>query len=116
MLVEDDFILRAHLAELLMFEGYAVTCAADGAEALRRLHKEPPPSVILTDILMPRLDGIALRNALLQTSDFRDIPTIALTSLRDSGSLQSLHFSEVVKKPLDLDHLLESLAKLCPRA
>lgn len=116
LLVEDDFILRAHLAELLMLEGYVVSCAADGAEALRRLQNEPTPSVILADIVMPRLDGIALRRAQLQTPAWRDIPTVALTSLRDIGGVQAAPFSEVIRKPIDFDRLLELLANLCPRA
>lgn len=116
LFVEDDFILRAHLAELLMLEGYTVSCAADGAEALRRLQNEPPPSVILADIVLPRLDGIAFRRAQLQLPAFRDIPAIAVTSLRDIGGVQAARFSDVIKKPLDFDHLLDLLAKLCPRA
>ena len=116
MLVEDDFVLRAHLAELLMLEGYAVSCAADGAEALRRLQNEPTPSVILADIVLPRLDGIAFRTAQLEMPAFRDIPAIAVTSLRDIDGLQGVRFVEIIQKPLNLDHLLEVLAKLCPRA
>ena len=116
MLVEDDFILRAHLAELLMYEGYGVSCAADGAEALRRLDSEPLPSVIVTDIVLPRVDGSALRSAQLQTPGLRDIPAIALTSLRDTANLRDLHFVEIMKKPVDIDHLIEVLAKLCADA
>jgi two-component system, chemotaxis family, chemotaxis protein CheY len=116
MLVEDDFILRAHLAELLMMEGYVVTCAADGAEALRRLKTEPPPSIILVDILMPRLNGIAFRKLQLETPGLRDILTVALTSLVDIDDTADLRFADLIHKPVNLDHLLESLARLCPRA
>lgn len=116
MLVEDDFILRAHLAELLMLEGYVVTCAADGAEALRRLKSEPPPAVILVDILMPRLNGIAFRKLQLETPGLRDIQTVALTSLVDIDDTADLRFADLIRKPVNLDHLLESLARLCPRA
>jgi two-component system response regulator MprA len=116
MLVEDDFILRAHLAELLMLEGYEVTCAADGAEALRRLQTDPPPSVIVVDILMPRLNGIAFRKLQLETPGLREIPTVALTSLADIDTDADLRFADFIKKPLVLDRLLQTLARLCPRA
>lgn len=116
MLVEDDFILRAHLAELLVLEGYRVTCAADGAEALRRLKTEPPPSVILVDILMPRLNGVAFRKLQLATPGLRDIPTVALTSLVDIDDGGNVRFAGLIRKPVNLDHLLETVAKLCPRA
>lgn len=113
LLIEDDFILRAHLAELLMLEGYVVTCAADGAEALRRLQEEPHPSVILVDIVLPRVDGIAFRQIQLRTPVLRDIPTIAITSRGDVADRQELAFATVMKKPLNLDRVIQLLAKLC---
>jgi two-component system response regulator MprA len=113
MLVDDDFILRAHLAELLMLEGYTVTCAADGAEALRRLEHEPLPSLILVDIMLPRMDGVAFRQTQLRTPGLSAIPTIAVTGSKDVERLQNLGFTEIMRKPLDFDHLTETLAKFC---
>ncbi len=116
MLVDDDFILRAHLAELLMLEGYIVTCAADGAEALRRLQHEPLPSLILVDIMLPRMDGVAFRKTQLQTPLLRDVPTIALTGTQNTEALKSLGFIEVMRKPVSFDHLTETLARFCHAA
>ncbi len=116
MLVDDDFILRAHLAELLMLEGYSVTCAADGAEALRRLAHEPLPSLILVDIMLPRMDGVAFRREQLRTPGLRDVPTIALTAAKNVEGLQSLGFIEVMRKPVSFDHLTETLARFCHTA
>jgi CheY-like chemotaxis protein len=114
MLIEDDFMLRAHLSELLAAEGYLVTCAADGAEALARLEREPPPAVILVDIMMPRMDGLSFRQAQLQSPALRDIPAIAMTAARGTVKLESVQFTDVMRKPIDVDRLVESLAKLCP--
>jgi CheY-like chemotaxis protein len=116
LLIDDDFILRAHLAELLMLEGYAVTCAADGAEALRRLEMEPLPSMILVDIMLPRMSGISFRQTQLRTPHLRDVPTIALTAARDLDELERLGFSEIMRKPVNFDHLTETLAKFCHAA
>jgi two-component system chemotaxis response regulator CheY len=116
MLIEDDFILRAHLAELMMIEGYVVTCAADGAEALRRLQQEPTPSLILVDMVLPRVDGIAFRKAQLRDPVLKQIPTIALTALKNVGDIRSLAFSAVVRKPLSFDRLLDVIAHICPLA
>jgi len=116
LLIDDDFILRAHLAELLMLEGYSVTCAADGAEALRRLEHEPLPSLILVDIMLPRMDGISFRQAQLRNPLLRDLPTIALTATRDLEGLQNLGFTEIMRKPVNFDHLTETLAKFCHAA
>ncbi len=65
-------------------------------------------------MLMPRLNGIAFRKLQLATPALRDIPTVALTSLTDFEG-GDLHFADLVRKPVDLDHLLQTLANLCPR-
>ncbi|MES1206157.1 MAG: response regulator [Pseudomonadota bacterium] len=114
LLVEDDFALRAHLAELLMQEGYYVGCAADGTEALRRLQNEPLPDAILLDIVLPRMNGIAVRQSQLQSPALRAIPTIAITSLQDRTPIEGLNFAAVFRKPVDFDLLMRTLTRLCP--
>ena len=114
MLIEDDFMLRAHLSELLASEGYLVSCAADGVEALVRLDREPTPSVIVVDIVMPKMNGVSFREVQLQSAVLRSIPTIAVTAVRGVFDLDSLGFEQVLQKPLNFDHLVEALDKLCP--
>src|SRR3569623_3145443 len=63
LLVEDDFMLRQDLAELLALEGYYVSSAADGIEALWRLERAPLPSAILLDLVLPKMNGISFREA-----------------------------------------------------
>lgn len=114
MLVEDDFMLRAHMSELLASEGYLVSCAADGAEALARLEREPAPAAIVLDIVMPRMNGVSFREAQLQSPSLREIPTIAVTALHGAADVQSLGFEDVLAKPVQFDRLVEALARLCP--
>jgi len=112
LLVEDDFALRAHLAELLMQEGFYVGCAADGAEALRRLQTEPLPAAILLDIMLPRVNGLAFRTQQLRSPTLRSIPTVVITSRRDID-VTDMNFAAVFKKPIDFDELVEALNGLC---
>ncbi len=114
LLVEDDFMLRAHMSELLAAEGYLVSCAADGAEALARLDREPPPAAIVLDIVMPRMNGVSFREAQLQSPALRQIPTIAVTALAGAPDVRGLGFEEILQKPVQFDRLVEALAKLCP--
>lgn len=114
MLIEDDFMLRAHLSELLAAEGYLVSCAADGAEALERLEREPTPAVIVVDIMMPKMNGVSFREAQLQSPALRDVPTIAVTAVRGMLDLDALGFDEVLQKPLDFDRLLEAIVRVSP--
>ncbi len=114
MLVEDDFMLRAHMSELLAAEGYLVSCAADGAEALARLDREPPPAAIVLDIVMPKMNGVSFREAQLESPALREIPTIAVTALAGAPDVRGLGFEEVLQKPVQFARLVEALAKLCP--
>jgi len=114
LLVEDDAALRVHLSELLMLEGFEVTAAADGAEAMSRLLHEPPPSVIVLDLELPRIDGFAFRTVQLQSPSLREIPTIAFTALNDPAKLPRFGFSAVISKRPGFDALITTLAAVCP--
>lgn len=114
LLVEDDFMLRQHLAELLALEGYYVSSAADGAEALWRLDREPLPSAILLDLVLPKMNGISFREVQLDSPALRDIPTIVMSATRGVRNLDSLGFFEILAKPVAFDRLVEVLARVCP--
>ena len=61
LLVEDEFLIRLILAETLGDAGFAVTEAADGEEAVRRLDEDGPYDLLVTDVQMPgRFDGVAV--------------------------------------------------------
>jgi DNA-binding NtrC family response regulator len=76
LVVEDDAGQRSDLAEIVKSFGYQVTTAADGREALIRLASSPA-SAILTDLVMPRMDGVALLKELAARGDLT--PTVVLT-------------------------------------
>ena len=81
LVVEDDADQRSDLAEIIKSFGYQVTTAADGREALSEL-AILPASAILTDLVMPRMDGVALLKALAVRGD--RTPVVVLTGF---GSL-----------------------------
>ena len=117
LLVEDDFTLRAYLAELLIQEGYDVVCAADGAEAVARLQRDvTPPAAILLDIMLPRMGGVSFRQVQLRWAGLCDVPTVAMTGTSNAQELSNLQFDAVMRKPVDLDRLVNMLAKLCPQS
>jgi two-component system response regulator MprA len=77
LVVEDDVRLAATLARVLAAEGHEVSVAGDGIEALRRARERPPDLVIL-DVMLPGLDGIAVCRRLRATAQF---PILLLTAL-----------------------------------
>jgi len=76
LVVDDDFQQRSDLAEMIESMGFQVATASDGEEALAKLVSFPA-NVILTDLVMPRMDGAALLRVLAERGD--RTPTIVLT-------------------------------------
>ena len=82
LLVDDDPNLLVVLAEQLRDDGYDVTTARDGMEALRRL-EAGWPDLILLDLMMPRIDGLALAR---QIKAAADLPIIVLSAIDTADS------------------------------
>jgi len=83
LLVDDEPLVRRSLSELLTLEGYVVTAATNGSEALNIL-RNYPADIIITDIKMPEMDGIKLLRNIKK--ERLDIPVIIITGY---GSIES---------------------------
>jgi CheY-like chemotaxis protein len=100
LVVEDTPIVREPLARLLTQEGMEVRAAADGTEAFEVLRAERVDLVLL-DVLMPRMDGVAFLAAMRSDPRWRDLPVIALTGVSDTSRLtrlRELGVKEIVHK------------------
>jgi CheY-like chemotaxis protein len=102
--VDDDSLIRSMLTEILEKDGYRVLTAADGMQAFRTVIAESP-HVVITDLVMPKLDGYGLLNALKNIPETSYIPVILI-----SGQLKSEEeelkafekgFFDVILKPLN---------------
>ncbi|WP_295441181.1 response regulator [uncultured Thiodictyon sp.] len=81
LVVDDDPVSLAVIAEFLRDADCALTCAADGIEAWERLDAEPARfDALILDRLMPRLDGIALTRRVVSDPRFEDLPIIMQTA------------------------------------
>lgn len=79
LIVEDNRDGREGMAILLRMEGFEVVCVADGREALK-VAESARPDLIITDIVMPGLDGIDLIKSLRKIPDFPHMPIVVLTA------------------------------------
>lgn len=115
LLVEDDPEIRGLLVDLLSDEGYPVTAAANGREALDALAAAPePPALALIDRMMPVMDGLQLRAQMQGQSRFAAIPTVLLSASADlAGQAAAAGFVEFMRKPIDLSSLLALVARYC---
>lgn len=114
LVVDDDADIRAMLAQVLELEGYGVDTAADGAEALARLRRGPPPDVVLLDLMMPGMNGWQFREQQLADPAIAGVPIMILTG---DGSVDSTSTSlgdvGFLRKPIDLDTLLAVVGDYC---
>ena len=115
LFAEDDIITRTQIASTLKLLFKAVYCAKDGEEAFS-LYEDEHPDIILTDIRMPKKDGIKLTRQIRQI-DYT-IPIIILTSFDDKNSLlnaANLAVDGYLLKPIEFHALVQMLSKAIRR-
>jgi CheY-like chemotaxis protein len=108
LLVVDDDETRESLAELLRDEGYAVSTARDGAQALEVVGAAPPDLVLL-DIVMPRTTGLELLGELRRRFSPAELPVIMMSAKDQSTDVVAAlgeGANDYVTKPLDLPVVL----------
>ena len=104
LVVDDEDVIREFLADILISAGYIVTEAHDGLAALEAVERNRP-SVVLTDVRMPRLDGVGLVERLRARGD--DVPVVFMTAHFRASPIPGV---PLVPKPFDFDRLLATVA------
>ena len=115
LIAEDEPSLRENLQWMLELEGYEVMAACDGADALRQAQARRP-DLVLTDVMMPTLDGYGLIRALREDARTATVPIIMLTAKADRADVRTgmnLGADDYLTKPCRREELLEAvLARL----
>ena len=112
LLVEDDSDLRQAIAELLADEGYDCILAGDRLAALETLNLRTP-SLVLTDLLMPVMNGVELIARLLGDARWSGLPVVVMTAVGEriiGVDLETLNVP-VLRKPVDIASLVQVLAR-----
>jgi cellulose synthase/poly-beta-1,6-N-acetylglucosamine synthase-like glycosyltransferase/DNA-binding response OmpR family regulator len=108
LVVDDDEMILALVADGLLRAGYDVTTAATGVEALAKL-EEAIPDLVVSDVNMPDMDGFALVAALRDHARLRHVPLVFLTSRSDTDDVVEglgLGADDYLTKPFDLSQLV----------
>jgi two-component system response regulator HydG len=111
LVVDDEASVRTALRDLLRSENYQVDLAGDGVAALERLG-ELPPDIVVTDLDMPRMDGMQLIAELHERH--RDLPVIVVTSateLRSAVAAMRAGAVDYITKPVDFDELVLAIGR-----
>jgi len=120
LVVDDDRAVRESLRRSLEFNGYDVSMAADGAEALAGLSAAGPataPDVVVMDVMMPRLDGLETTKALRAAGN--NVPILVLTArdaVADRVDGLDAGGDDYLTKPFALEELLARLRALLRRS
>jgi len=116
LIVEDDQTVR-ELLKYRLGKQYDVATATNGEEALD-LVEEQAPDLIVSDIMMPKMDGFALQSALQSDKNTRVIPFIFLTARADEDARkrgERMGVDDYITKPFDMDQLFSRVERLLER-
>lgn len=106
LVVDDDLAIREVVSEVLLDEGYEVTCAADGAQAMEAMRRAPRPDLVLLDLMMPVMSGWEVLEQVHDDSELSRVPIVVVSAMTAPGGHEHL------SKPIDLDRLLATVGRL----
>lgn len=113
LLVDDDPAVRKSVGDMLERSGYGVITAADGHAALAALHERAAVDLVITDYLMPGMDGLALVRRIKERTP--DLPVVIMTGHGDLESYlcaTGLGVASYIGKPVGLRELRQTVHKV----
>lgn len=116
LVVDDDPTIQKLVSSILSAEGYEVSIAKDGIDAMVLLRKEKPDLLVL-DIMMPEFNGYDVCHAIKFDKDLKDLPIIILTQREKEldSRLSALMGIEYFQKPVPVKELLAKVAQMLAR-
>jgi chemosensory pili system protein ChpA (sensor histidine kinase/response regulator) len=118
LVVDDSITVRRVTQRLLKREGYRVSLAADGLQALERLREERP-ALVLSDIEMPRMDGFDLARNIRSDEEMKDLPIVMISSRtaeKHREHARSLGVNHYLGKPYPEEELLSLVRRYAAQA
>jgi CheY-like chemotaxis protein len=113
LVVDDDRAIRMLLSDALDLEGYVVTTASNGAEALARMDGDELPDAIVLDLMMPVMDGRTFLQHCHAEARFAGTPVVVLSASHNLTELaRELGARACMAKPFDIDVLLAVVNRL----
>jgi CheY-like chemotaxis protein len=120
LIVEDEFAIAELLQEVLTDKGYRVQIASNGRQGLQRLAQGPRPDLVISDFMMPVMDGAHMLRAILDDDAYRDIPCIMMSAMPEGNVREAAGgYRAFIRKPFTLARLVELVGTILsglPRA
>jgi two-component system, OmpR family, response regulator VicR len=111
LIAEDELSIATLLRDTFEDEGYAVMLAQNGQEALDLL-STTRPALVLTDIMMPVLDGLALCRAMQSNPIYQAIPVVVMSAIDGQPPYDGCHALGFLKKPFDLQKVIDTITNV----
>jgi CheY-like chemotaxis protein len=113
LIVEDEFAIADLLEMALTDEGYRVVLAANGRQGLERLAEGPHPDLVISDYMMPILDGVGLIQAMRKSKAQCEIPCIIMSSMPEANVRERIGgYAAFVRKPFQLASVVRLVATI----
>lgn len=115
LIVEDNAITAKMIEHNLEKQGYKSQIAADGKAALEMMEANPDIQLVITDLVMPRMTGIELLRQIRTRPEWKNLPVIVVTSVKDRKSVKEaaeLDCTDYLAKPLNIESLLLKIKKI----
>ena len=114
LLVEDEYATGEAITFLLELHGFQVTAVSNGREALESLGGDLP-DLILSDVMMPEMDGLEMVRRIRERPDCREIPVVVMSAAHHLLA-SDLPVQVLLFKPLEFSQLLEVVRELTREA
>lgn len=111
LIVEDDPLMSRMYERIFKFEGYNINIAHDGEEGLAKVRSQKP-TLILLDIMMPKMNGMEVLDKLKADPDTKTIPVIMLTNLAGQQDAENALAKGAVKYIIKSEHEPKEIANM----
>ena len=112
LVVEDDIASRRMVEDLFVSEGFDVTAAVNGAEALRHMRHHAPDLIVL-DLILPWVNGVEVLATIREDHKLAKVPVVVTTATATTQyDLRSFQPVEVMRKPFDPEDLVAAAQRL----
>lgn len=111
LLIDDTLSLLEEIKDILTMEGHEVHTASNGYDGLEKISKLMP-DLVITDLIMPEMDGYQLIQKIKSLSKFKDTPVIVLSAQASKDNKDkafTLNADKYLTKPCSIDHLLTAI-------
>jgi CheY-like chemotaxis protein len=116
LVVDDDLDIRSAMIDVLEEHGFNATGAINGRDALDQLRATPgerKPCLIVLDLMMPVMDGVAFRTEQLKSPELAAIPVLVVTAHRDIADQALMRITDFLRKPLNIEDLMAAVRRYC---